>query len=58
MAVIEVSEPIQFRKRFIGLAADRIGLVARAGSEFFAYDTGKWYINRDGGTTWDIVAVS
>ena len=54
MAVIEVSEPIQFKRRYIGLNGDARP-VTPAGSEYFAYDTGRWFINRDG-TNWDIVA--
>jgi len=57
MAVVEVSEPREFRKRFICANADPKP-TAPAGSELFVYDTGRWYINRDGAATWDIVAVS
>jgi hypothetical protein len=56
MAVIEVSEPIQFKKKYIGLNGDAKPTDAPAGSEYFAYDTGRWFINRDG-TNWDIFAI-
>jgi len=55
MAVRDVSEPIKFKQEFTGLAGDAKP-VAPAGSKYFAYDTGRWYINRDG-TNWDIVAI-
>jgi len=55
MAVIEVSEPTKFKQEFTGLNGDARP-VAEAGSKYFAYDTGRWFINRDG-TNWDIVAI-
>ena len=57
MAVTEVGEPTSFLRFFIGLAGDTMPTDVAPGSKYFAYDTGKWYICRDG-TNWDIVAVA
>jgi hypothetical protein len=57
MAITDVSEPIQFRRRFIGLSTDVKPTGVKSGSEFFESNTGLWFINIDG-TNWVQVAVA
>jgi hypothetical protein len=57
MAVTEVTEPVNFIQKFVGLAGDVFPTDVTPGSEYFAYDTGRWYVTRDG-TNWSIVAVA
>jgi hypothetical protein len=57
MAVTEVTEPVHFIQEFVGLAGDTFPTGVTPGSKYFAYDTGRWYVTRDG-TNWSIVAVA
>jgi hypothetical protein len=57
MAVIEVSEPIEFNREFIGLSIDAKPTDVKAGSRFFESNTGLWFVNING-TNWVQEAVA